>query len=215
MRAHSQIGGAVQFVTHPVIRCLFAVCMAAGALVVCPSCSKAQTTPPSTTCTADSDCTVTCASTNQCCGQGCSCSNVMTTSQASAIREWQSGNCDYSDDDLCPVYSCPEVNESNHAVCFETRCILVTTASGSSPDPNRVCVQDSDCVLTRANPGNCCDDTCNLGRVLNSAVVEEHTVWKATECSDAVCPVADCLETNVTRTAVCDRGQCGVQETVR
>ena len=159
----------MQSLTRRVIRCLFGLCITAGALLICPSCSKAQTTPPSSTCTADSDCTVTCARANDCCGQGCTCDNVMTTSQAAVIREWQSGNCDFSDDDLCPQYTCPYVDESNHAMCFGTRCILVTTASGASPDPNKVCLQDSDCVLTRANPGSCCDDTCDLGRALNGA----------------------------------------------
>ena len=197
---------------RPVVRCLFMFNVAACALLVGPACSMAQTTRVSSICVADSDCIVSCAWANSCCDEGCGCSNVTTTSEADAIREWQQGNCDYSDDDLCPVYSCQQVEVSNHAVCFESRCVLVVTAIDASPDPNRICVQDSDCVISCVVPGNCCNDLCECSRALNHTVVEEHEAWQAAECSAALCPEADCEAPIGPYSATCERGQCVAQQ---
>jgi hypothetical protein len=83
--------------------------------------------------------------------------------------------------------------------------------AGGTPAADGVCRSDDDCVISCAQPDECCGQLCPpCEQAWHRDALAAHRVWSESACEDVVCPVARCMAPDHDTDAVCRAGACVV-----
>jgi hypothetical protein len=84
------------------------------------------------------------------------------------------------------------------------------------PDPDPVaaggCATDDDCVISCAQPDECCDQLCPpCEQAWLRSDLDAHEAWRGPACAATSCPVAKCMAPTEETIARCREGACVVE----
>jgi len=83
------------------------------------------------------------------------------------------------------------------------------TGGDETPVAAGACQADSDCVVSCAQPENCCDQLCPpCEQVFLRTELEAHEAWRNASCAATSCPVAKCMAPTEETFARCESGAC-------
>lgn len=190
------------------------------------ACSKEKeghvTKPPTEhlyTCTSDSECRVSCESPGDCCGQGCSCTNVYVEAEYQAFHAANEARCTSEHHKNCDQYKCAMPNHKTIAKCVNGACegtkVPITSMdegyfrTPDSPDP-LVCTKADDCIgNTLPTDDGCCNAPTTLG-VYSKSYWAWINSWRAENCESVDCPTppSPSLPPDCAFVMQCLEGQC-------
>jgi hypothetical protein len=74
------------------------------------------------------------------------------------------------------------------------------------------CQGDSDCIISCAQQGECCDQLCPpCNQAFHRDALAAHEQWRTASCAATSCPVAKCMAPTEETVARCSAGQCVVE----
>jgi hypothetical protein len=90
------------------------------------------------------------------------------------------------------------------------------TAVAPIPEPPSAeplqCQGDSDCIISCAQQGECCDQLCPpCNQAFHRDALAAHEQWRTASCAATSCPVAKCMAPTEETVARCAGGQCVVE----
>jgi hypothetical protein len=84
------------------------------------------------------------------------------------------------------------------------------TGGGGTPVA-AACTADTDCVVSCAQPEQCCDQLCPpCEQAWLKSDLETHHTWQVNACDPSQCPVAKCMAPTEETFARCEAGACVV-----